>query len=327
MSVPLDSQDLKSILQQFPAQVQEGWGLVDDSLKFPGIERVVIAGMGGSALPGELLKSCFPSMKIPLEIHKNYTLPEYLNSKTLVFSISYSGNTEESIEALRFAYKKGCTIVAISSGGALEELSKKLANYYIKVPSGVQPRFATAYMFFPIIRILQNSKIIPDQTASVHALIDSLRKPGFEKKGAEIAKKIEGKIPIIYSSERLHGVAYKWKINFNENAKMHAFCNFFPELNHNEILGYTNLNGPYYVLILKDEMDHARIKKRMDITKKLIMKQCPVLDIEITGTSDLIKVFTSVYVGDWVAYHVAIAKGIDPSPVAIIEQLKQELAR
>ena len=326
MLADFDTQDMYSILKNFPNQIKKGWEL-GENVKVVEPDRIIITGMGGSALPGEILKSYLTkNFKIPIEINRNYQLSENITSKTLAFAISYSGNTEETINAFRQANRKSCQLIAISSGGKLEELSKKLNKDFIKVPSGVQPRIGYGYLFFPILRVLQNSGLIPNQENHIKELIEKLRKDLYKKSASDISERLLGKIPLIYSSERMYAIAYKWKINFNENSKIHAFCNFFPELNHNEMVGYTNLNGEYYVIIIKDENDEMKIRKRMELTKKLIhLKKSPVLDLELKGSSDLVKIFSTIYLGDWTSYYLALRNKTDPTPVKIIEDFKKKL--
>jgi glucose/mannose-6-phosphate isomerase len=326
MNIELDTQDMFSTLKDFHNQVRKGWSLAED-IKVKDINLIVVSGMGGSALPGEILKSyLYKDFKIPIIVNRNYDLPDYVNKNTLLIASSFSGNTEEAIEAMRQGNRKGCKIVVMSHAGKLEDLAKKLNKVFVKLPSALQPRLAYGYMFFAILRILQNSGLIKNQDKEVKELIEKLNRDIYKKKAVEIAEKLKGKIPLIYSSERLYAIAYKWKINFNENAKMHAFVNFFPELNHNEMVGYTKLNGDYYVLIIKDEYDLPGIKKRMKITKELIhLKKCPVLDLELKGSSDLIKIFSTIYLGDWVSYFVALNNEVDPTPVDIVEDFKKKL--
>ena len=326
MDKTVDREDMYSVLEDFSNQVRDAWKLAED-IKISDIDRIIITGMGGSALSGEILKSyLFNNFKIPVEINKNYDLPEYANSKTLLWVSSYSGNTEETIEAFRKGNRKGCQIIAITSGGKLAELARKLNKTLIKMPSGIQPRLAYGYSFFPILKILQNSGLIENKDIEIKKLVEVLGKDIYKKKAEELSKKLEGKIPVIYSSERLYAVAYKWKINFNENSKIPAFCNYFPELNHNEMMGYTKLNGNYYILIIKDDYDDRRIKKRMEATKKII-QSCgtPVLELELTGTSDLMKIFSTIYLGDWTSYFLALRNKVDPTPVELVETLKKKL--
>ena len=314
-----------SALEDFPNQIKKGWELAEN-LSFKDIDRIVLTGMGGSALCGKLLKSyLYKTFKTPFEINTNYDLPEYINKKTLLIVSSYSGNTEETIEAFRIGNRKGCQILIIAHGGKLEELARKLNKPFIKLPHAIQPRLSYGYSFFALLRLFQNSNLINNHDKEIQELTMKLRRDVYKEKAQQLAKKLEGKIPIIYSSEKLFSVAYKWKINFNENSKVHSFCNFFPELNHNEMVGYTKLNGNYYILIIKDEYDHTKIKKRMSIMKKLIQPKIPVLDLELKGSSDLIKVFSTIYLGDWTSYFLALINNIDPTPVDIVEDFKKKL--
>ena len=266
-----DTENMYDVLKNFPKQMEEASKLGKDIKISDKVDNIIITGMGGSALPGEILKSFFYSTSIPIFVNKGYSLPEFTNMRSLVFVISYSGNTEETIYAYRNALRKGAHIIVIASDGKLEELATKQRQILIKVPEGIQPRSAYAYLFLPILNVLMNSKIISDISGDIEKTINTLKKPIFEERAKDIARKLEGKIPLIYSSDRLYAIAYKWKIDFNENSKVHAFCNMLPELNHNEIVGYTNVIGDYHVILIKDEDDHMRIRKRFDITKEIIL--------------------------------------------------------
>jgi glucose/mannose-6-phosphate isomerase len=315
-----------AVLEAFPNQIKEGWALGKD-ISFKDFDKIMITGMGGSALSGEILK-CYLADKaeIPIEVNKDYTLPKHVDKKTLVIVSSYSGNTEETLEAFREANKKSAQILVIASGGKLLELAKQMHKEYIEVPAGLQPRLSYGYSFFALLKVLQNSKIIKDQVQEVRKLLTIIQNNAYKQKAEEIAEKLYGKVPLIYASQRLAAVAYKWKIDLNENSKIHAFCNYFPELNHNEMVGYTKINSNYFVIIIRDDYDHPQVKKRMDLTKSIIQqKQCPALDIDLTGLSFLTKIFATIYLGDWVSYFSALKNQVDPTPVDVIEQFKKKL--
>ena len=146
--------------------------------------------------------------------------------------------------------------------------------------------------------------------------------------GKDLADKLVDKIPLIYTSDRLKAVAIRWKSEFNENSKVQSFYNVFPELGHNEIVGYTNLKGNFYVIILKDDGDYIRVKKRMDITKAMIKKKgVYATEIGITGGSLLTRIFSAIYIGDWTSYYLALKYSTDPTPVDVIEELKNALKK
>jgi glucose/mannose-6-phosphate isomerase len=326
MDRSVDKENMYVILDSFPDQIKEGWALAKET-SFKDVNKIIITGMGGSALSGEILKSYLSDkLKVTLEINKDYTLPKYADDKTLVIVSSYSGNTEETIDAFREANRKGCLVLVIASGGKLLELAKQMHKPLVELPSGIQPRLTYGYSFFALLKIFQNSGFIENQVEEVKKVLTALKKDLYKKKAAELAEKLYKKIPIIYSSERLHAVAYKWKIDFNENSKIHAFCNYFPELNHNELVGYTKINGDFFVIIIRDDYDHPQTKKRMDITKKLIQdKKCPALDIDLAGLSFLTKIFATIYLGDWTSYFLSLKNDVDPTPVDMVEQLKKNL--
>lgn len=326
MDSEIDKKNMHSILKNFPTQVIEAWKIAKD-LTLTDFNHIIIVGMGDSAIAGEILKSLlFNKFKFPIELYRTYSLPEYINSKTLIFAISYLGDTDETLSAFRDANRKGCQIVVVTSGGKLANLADKTGHKIVKVPSGLPIRLAYGYMFFPILRILQNSKLIENQESEVQKLADALRSDIFREKGLEIAQKLGERTPLIYSSEKLRAIAYKWKINFNENSKIHAFCNFFSEMNYNEIEGFKRRSGNYYCFIIKDDFEEQKIKKLMELTKKIIQEQnIPVLNIELTSTSTLQKIISTIYLGDWTSYYTALSSDTDPTETQLIGRLKSEL--
>ena len=321
-----DNSNMEEMLDNFPNQCKEALSLAKDKKILVEIDNIIITGMGGSAIPGDILKSYLSDLKKPVIVNRDYSLPEFISPKSLVFALSYSGNTEETISAYRNALRKGCQIVAVSSGGKLEELSAMNKNIFIKIPSGLQPRAATGYLLISMVGILQNSRIIDDKTSEIKKMISVLKKPNYKKMGEEFASRLVNKIPIIYSSQRYMPAAMKWKTDINENSKCHAFFNTFPEFNHNEIVGFTELKADYFVIIIRDDDEHKQIKKRMDIIKELIKKKgVPVTELNITGDSYLTKLLSALYIGNWVGYFLAQEYDVDPAPVVIIEKLKEML--
>mgnify|MGYP006283649783 CR=1 FL=1 len=321
----IDESNMYKVLEDFPNQIREGYKLAENiDIQVP-VESVVVAGMGGSALPGEIMKT-YVDMDKPFHWIRNYNLPKHVNKKTLVIVISYSGNTEEALSCFRQALRIGCPVIAISSGGKLAQFAEKQDVEYIKIPRGIQPRSAYGYLFFSLLRILENSGYIEKQKDYVDKTIKMLNNNIYKDHAKKIVDKIIKKVPIIYCSEKNWSIAYKWKINFNENAKIHAFYNVFPELNHNEMLGFSHMFADYAVIIIRDEDDYFRIKKRMDITKKMIKQQdCNVVEVAIKGSCRLAKIFSAIYIGDWVSYFLALKYETDPTPVALIEEFKKQL--
>ncbi|MBN1502785.1 bifunctional phosphoglucose/phosphomannose isomerase [Candidatus Woesearchaeota archaeon] len=328
MDPQIDKSDMGKVLAEFPEMIRDAMELARDINIEDDIENIFICGMGGSAFSGDLLKCYLQNFKIPVFINKNYSLPKYVNSKTLLFAVSYSGNTEETISQYREGIRRKAKIVSISSGGKLKELAAMNKNPHVLVPKGIQPRLSTPFLFVPMLTVLQNIKLIPNQKKLLLDSIDALENPIIKDRAQELASKIKNKIPIIYSSDRIYCIAEKWKCDINENAKTPAFYNLFPEFNHNEINGYVNLVGTYFAILIRDLDDHERVKKRIGIIKKLILsKGVEVTEIAITGNSYLIRLLSGIYMGLWVSYHLALEYNVDPTPVEIIEDLKKELAR
>ncbi len=323
----VDKENMEAVLDDFPNQIKKGIEICGELKVNKEIDKIVLVGMGGSALAGEILK-CYlkRELKMPLIIIKTYSLPKFVDKKTLVIASSYSGNTEETIYAYREAIRKFIPTIAIASGGKLEELSKINKTPLIKLSKGIQPRLTIGYSFFALLKLFENSGFIASKKEDTKKTEKALKKPMFKEMAKKLAENLKDKIPIIYASDDLSCVAYKWKIDMNENTKIHAFCNVIPEMNHNELVGYTNIKGNYYIIILKDDEDFERIKKRIKINKQIIKeKGIEAIEVEIKGDCFLTKLFSAIYIGDWVSYYLALEYGTDPTPVDIVEDLKRKL--
>jgi glucose/mannose-6-phosphate isomerase len=296
------------------------------------VDKVVITGMGGSAIAGGLLQSycAAKSPGLPVFVSRDYDLPGIVDSSTLVIAISYSGNTEETLSSFKAAMRKGAKIAVVTSGGKLRAQAEQLNKQLVLVPEGIQPRAALPYLFIPVLRILHNSGLIADPAEDIASAISSLRAaaPSYFERARSLAEKLVGKVPLVYASDRMGGVAYRWKTQMNENAKIHCFSHVFPELNHNELVGYTKLNANYYAILLEDEADIRRVKERIKLTKDLIgQKGVPSTQIVIKGESVLTRILSAVYIGDLTSVYLARLTGVDPEPVAIIEDFKKQLGR
>lgn len=259
--------------------------------------------MGNSHLAADLLKIW--RSNLPLVVHKNYGLPEVpdeILKNSLVIAISYSGNTEETLDDYDIAKKRKIPLAAISVNGELLEKARKDKIPFVQLPdTGIQPRSALGFMIKALLAIMKEKRVLGEMSK----LVKTLKPESFERKGKELAKKLSGFIPIIYSSERNQAIAYNWKIKFNETSKIPAFYNLFPELNHNEMEGFDikektkNLSEKFYFIFLKDEKDHPRIKKRMKILKKLFsQRKFPILEIELSGKNIFEKIFSSLILAD-----------------------------
>ncbi|MDX1608355.1 MAG: bifunctional phosphoglucose/phosphomannose isomerase [Candidatus Spechtbacterales bacterium] len=327
----VDRSNMKQILIDFPSQFATGYSAAADagsSLKNNKFENIIVAGMGGSALPGALLEMLAEyqlDLQIPVYIHRSYELPRQATDKSLVIIISYSGNTEEALSAYQKAKTENHTICAITSGGKLEEFAQTDEIPLVLVPKNVQPRIALGYQFSALLALLANAGIIKPQKKEMEELESALSPEKLEKTAEKLAEKIDSKTPLIYSSRDYRHLAYILKIQMNENGKRHAFANYFPELNHNEMVGYETKND-MFVLVLRDKDDHPKIQKRMELTADIIKKRGYSVEyIDINGENMYNKVFNTILFGNWLSYYLAIKAEIDPTPVDIVEEFKKEL--
>lgn len=315
------------LLERFQEQIVEGYKL-GASVNIDGnFTRVVFCGMGGSALGGRIIKS-YIGNKIPVFIVDDYTLPDFVGKESLVFAVSYSGDTEEALETCSQAIKNKTSPVIITSAGRLETLGLKNSIPIIKLPGGLQPRMSYGYQLFSILRILDNLRIVKDTKATTEnaAVFIGKEKEKIKARAMETAKKLVGKIPLIYSSKNLEAAAYKWKKNFNENAKTMAFTNVFPEHNHNELNGFIRPNGNFHIIFIRDKDDHPRVRKRMDVAKKITEENgIGSTVVEAQGNNLLERILSTIYLGDWASYYLAMEYGVDPSPVELIQKFKKML--
>jgi glucose/mannose-6-phosphate isomerase len=331
MDNPIDKENMIEILRSFPKMVETASALGDDiTFQKDFIDSIVVCGMGGSGYNGDLLKAYLQKQQLRIDVIKDYDLPFYAQKKTLLFALSYSGNTEETLSACRLASHRGCKIISLSSGGKLQEMAKMNHNLHIIVPSGIQPRLSTPYQFIPLLNVLSFSGVIPEQEETIKKTIADLKNSAekIEAGGKEIAGKLKGKIPLIYSSQRMQCLAEKWKTDINENAKTHAFYNTFPEFNHNELCAFENTGKDYHVLIVSDKEDPDKIKNRIKTFKKTVSQyKVAVTEIGISGDSMLTKLLSGVWMGLFMSYYLALEYGRDPTPVNIIEKFKKELPK
>ena len=320
----LDKSNIRQVILDMPKHIVDAISIVKDFKVNALVNSVIITGMGGSAIAGDVLKTYLADItNMRIEVNKKYELPKWADENTLVIVSSYSGNTEETVSAYRDAIRKKCHVLCIATGGKLKELFKKNNQPILLLPKGLQPRNAICYSFFTMLKVLENSGFIPKQTDYIKETIKALKKPMLERAAKDLAKSLVGKVPIIYASERLNVVAYRWKSELNENAKIHAFSNTMPEFNHNELVGYTKKLADFHVIFLKDQDDIKQIKKRIKINKSLIKKAgVPVTEIGISGPDRMTRLFSAIFMGDMTSYYLALEYGFDPAPVEIIENLK-----
>ena len=316
-------------IKNFPKQFGLGFEIAKD-LKITGeFNRVVLCGMGGSSSFVDLINDYLAwdhTIKLKMEVVKGYDIPKNADSKTLFLISSYSGNTEESLNCLEQVTSRGFKYFIITSGGELGKKGELLNAPIFHIPGGIQPRLSTGYFIGGIFKILMNLGLIPDKHAEILAAAASIEASLDETLAKEIAKGMKNRVPIIYSTENNSSLALLSKIKFNENSKTQAFWNYFPELNHNEMVGFTNLIMQPYFLIYSTQFAHPRLKKRIDIFKSLMEeKGVPVKVVELKGANVLEEILMGYYLTDHITYYLAAEYGIDPEPVKMVEDFKKML--
>lgn len=320
------------------------WDLPRD-IDLPAVEaisNVVVTGLGGSAIGGDLLRIyCLDKCQVPVVVNRNYVMPEFVGKDTLVFAVSYSGNTEETISAYLDAKKRGAIIIAITTGGKLKEMADGDGATVIPVPGGISPRSASGFLFIPTLRIMEKLGFLSGIAEEVEKLVEHLKKlhenlkpeiPVEKNSAKQMALKLYNRIPIIWgSSGTTEVVAQRWKGQINENAKSPAYWNVFPELNHNELVGFKfpeSLLKQLHVVILRDDQDHPRVQKRIEISKNVISKSVAgITDVRASGGGLLARTYSLIYSGDYTSVYLAFLYGVDPGPVEVIDYLKDELAK
>jgi glucose/mannose-6-phosphate isomerase len=306
------------------------------------ISNIVLAGLGGSAIGGDLVKSYLAStLQVPMTINRTYRLPAFVDSKTLVIVSSYSGTTEETLQMYEDAFKRGAQIVCISTGGKVKEYASRENHSFIELPTGFQPRAALAYSFVPVLMLLEKigfaglQKVFLNETAAklTHFAGEyGPEKTGDANKAISLAKVLQSKIPVVYSDcELFDTVNIRWRGQIQENAKHVAFGNVLPEMNHNEINGWSfpdGKQGEFVAIFLRSLGDeHPRLGKRFEILQEVLQsKGVHVEEIQAIGYSPLARMFSLIALGDWTSYYIAILSGVDPSPVPVISLLKSKLA-
>ena len=343
----LDSEDVLGAVEKLSDQCEQGWTIGREAQGLPdalGVEQVTVLGMGGSGVSGDVVQAVVePRLPLPWRTIKSYgPLPEWIGRNTLVFAVSYSGSTEETVAALGEAQERGARIVVVSSGGPLRDIAEANALAHILIPSGLQPRASLGFLTLPILGALVSMGLVPDlqpdveEAAAVLKEIESRCQRGrsrAENPAKDLAARISGRIPVIYGGHGVGAVAaYRFKCDLNEYGKTPAFWHELPELDHNEIVGWNQLSeltrANFVCILLRDGDEHERIALRFGITRSLIEDSfAEVVEVPAQGTSALARLLSLILVTQLAAIYVGLSYEIDPGPVDVIQDLKQQLAQ
>ncbi len=329
-------------MQSFPLQV-EGAAEVARTLALPrppGIAGVVVSGMGGSAIGGDVVRAATCTLlRVPLLVCRDYGLPAFVGPDTLVFASSYSGNTEETLEAYGQACAAGAFIICLTSGGRLAELAHSHRHPVIQLPAGLPPRAALGYSAVMLLGALTALGLAPDMAAALRETVELLKKcvvqygpemPEHKNPAKTIARSLQGRVVAIYASDAVLGpAAVRWRGQIEENAKNLAFHHLLPEMNHNELVGWQFPPQPLEqiaVVFLRDHRDHPQTQRRFAFTKEILAQKTKIMhEVWSEGDSPLARIFSVICTGDFVSLYLAYLNSVDPTPVPVIETLKQKL--
>lgn len=325
MSAPLE-ETLKRFGEQFT------WHpVLENAQKLGTHSSFIVAGMGGSHLGAWLIQKFDP--RLDLTIHRDYGLPAIPDTKvhnSLFIASSYSGTTEETLDAIKAAHDKGMHIAAVSLGGGILEFAREHQLPFIQIPDmGLEPRMAIGYSMIALAKFMGNGVLeeaIRDGGTRVSPTKD-------QREGTSLAERLIGKIPLIWSSEKNLPVAYIWKVKFNETAKIPAFCNYFPELNHNEFTGFDvvdttrSIIDNFHIIMLQDPKDHPRVQRRMALTKDMLLERKIPVDLITMHGEHFEKIFSTALMGDWVALGLAKHYGVPNPETPLIAEFKKRIAQ
>lgn len=330
----LDRKGIVRDLAALPDQLLQGLAIGGGLGPLAVGRRVTIVGMGGSAIAGEVLGSWLSAERgLSWAVTKDSALPPWVDESDLVVSVSYSGNTLETMAATRQAVVRGCDLVGLSSGGALRDLCRGRGYPLAALPAGLMPRAAFGYVFGALAglhdanvqgEVRQAAEIVRGLGKQLAPTVAAAKNPA-----KRLALKLKGKTPIIYATPTYAPVARRWQTELNEMAKVLAWASVLPEADHNELVGWdgdpaAKRFAPIFLRDPAEAEDHARM---MDVTRDLIKKRTKVEQVVAKGPSLLSRMLSTLQLGDFTSVYLAVLRGIDPTPVAVIQKLKARLSK
>lgn len=342
----VDRQDMRGLLQNFPAQFQYVREMKDQLCQIPDmaqtIKNIVFSGMGGSGMGADIVRTYLvDAAKVPIIMNRNYSLPAFVDERSLVVFISYSGDTEETLEAFDQGLKTKAKMVVVASGGELAARAQKKSVPTFFVPKGLPPRMSSGYLTGILLRVLATAgfqhfyqendfleveEIIKKLTSSYDVNISCKT-----NKAKQLAKCLFNRYPIIYgSADYLDVVALRWRGQIEENAKSLASHHGFPEMNHHELAGW---DGPkellkkFFIIALRDDKDHQRTQLRFDLAREHLSSKTDVEEVFSQGKSRLARIFSLIYLGDWMSYYLGILYGVDPTNIQVLQEFKARLRK
>jgi glucose/mannose-6-phosphate isomerase len=327
--------DMKDLVAYFPKQLREALEISEQSdMDVPEVEilNVLITGLGGSGIGGTIVSEIVAQdCPVSITVNKDYFLPLFVDKFTLVIVCSYSGNTEETLQAMDEALKKKAVVACISSGGKVIEKAKELNLPHIIIPAGNPPRASLGYSLTQLFYILNQFGLISDKyKEEINAGIELIEKEEqtIRQEAKEAAQFLYKKIPVIYAVDGFAGVATRFRQQINENSKMLCWHHILPEMNHNELVGWAEKHDECAVVILRNKEDYSRTQTRIEISKEVFSKYTSsIREIWSKGNSQLERSIYLIHLTDWISVELADMKHIDATEVNIINHLKVELSK
>ncbi|MFA4966924.1 MAG: bifunctional phosphoglucose/phosphomannose isomerase [Candidatus Margulisiibacteriota bacterium] len=340
----IDKSGMLEVAQSAPQMIREAFKMMEffPAINLKGIDSICIAGMGGSAVAGDLLSNLLrDQLPVPVFVNRNYTLPVYLKSSSLIFISSYSGDTEETVSCLKEAEGMKAKIICLTSDGKVKAAAEAKKYPLVDLKKGLQPRAALPYFLVSIAMILEKGGLIKDVSSQINesaSVLDQLKNsygqacPERQNPAKQMARRLIGKLPVIFASNSTtEAIGKRLKNQLNENSKMNALLCTFPEMNHNEMVSLSQLNKGehnFAAVFVRDEEDHVRVNKRIEITKSMLgAKLGGAMEIPSSGKTRLARMFSQIFFSDILSVYLAIIAGIDPTPVDAITKFKKEMAR
>lgn len=295
------------------------------------IHNVVIAGLGGSGIGGTIIAELATAQcPVPITVIKEYFIPAFVGANTLFIASSYSGNTEETLQSLEAAHSKGAKVVCVTSGGKVAEFAQNHNLDLITIPGGMPPRACLGYSISQLFYVLRfNGLVGADFVTNLEAAPALLQaeNAAIKTEAEAIANKLVGQLPIIYTTPGFEGVAVRFRQQLNENSKILCWHHVVPEMNHNELVGWTTPDPKQSVIFLRSQNEYVRNTNRIDYCKNLIAQQTPnVIDIWTKGNNPVAECFYLVNLTDYVSDYLAALRGVDAVEVNVIAGLKNMLA-
>lgn len=326
---------MQAYIEKFPSDMKEAFEIGSKAVKSfdtKKVDRVLIIGLGGSGIGGRICQNLvFDSCSTPISLVNNYDLPAWVNSTTLVIAVSYSGNTEETLNAYNQATEKGCQIACITSGGSLAEKAKIDGANIVLIPGGQPPRTSFGYNASQLFFILEAYGLLSQNFSGMLKPVAEIleqKSESIRTKASQIAKGLADKLPVVYAPSNLEGVAIRLRQQINENAKMLCWHHVLPEMNHNELVGWADEHLNIGVIFLYSDRDHPKVETRRKLTRDILKKKVNAcFEIQAQGDTAMEQAYYLIHLGDWISFYLAEIRDVDPIEIDVIDYLKSELAK